>query len=1026
MNIARSAVHRPVLVMMVTLIVIILGGISLSRLPIDLMPDITYPTLSVSTRYENASPLEMEELITRPVEEAMSAVPGVKEVSSVSSEGSSSVRVTFTWGTDLDTAANDLRDRLDRVMARLPAEADRPVLRKFDLASFPILILGASSTLDPVQARGIIDDEIKNRMERVPGVAAIDVWGGQEREIHVDLDPVKILALGIPLDKLVSGIAQANVNIPAGGIEKGDYEITLRTPGEFSTLDELRDTTVAVRNGASVKLGDIAEIADRWQKVTQIVRINGKPGMRIMVNKQSGANTVDVARRVLKEVDRINLDIPQITLTPIIDTSDYIQRSITNVGSSAIYGGMFAIFILLLFLRNLRSTVIISVAIPISIIATFVMMYFGGFTLNMMSLGGLALGVGMLVDNAIVVLENIYRHREGGEDAKAAAVNASHEVQAPIIVSTLTTLVVFLPLVYVRGMAGVMFRQLAVVVSFALACSLTVAITLIPMLASRFLKPTALDAGANETIAHRLFRIAGGFLARLEDAYKRLLHVALAHRLAVSAAVVLLLAGSFLLVPFVGTELMPQTDENEVRLDIEADVGTRLGVTDRIVGPVEDVVRREVPEARNISASIGGSPWRGGRSHAAEIRVSVVPRSERKRSSDDIAAELRRKLAGVPGATIRTRPGQGLFIMRMAAGGSDRVQVEIRGYDSATARSVAEQVKAVVEDVEGITDTRISLDVGAPEQVLHVDRAKAEAMKISVSQVAGALQTVVAGTVAGYFREKGDEFAIRVKLKDSEYRAMRELLDMTLMNAEGRPVVMRNVVSVQDRSGEVQIERKNQERVVTLSANVRGRDVGAIMNDISARLKRIPVPAGFSIGFGGDYEDQQEAFRELAVGLTLALILVYMVMACLYESLRDPLIVICSVPFAAIGVILMLFLTQTTFNVQSYIGCIMLGGIVVNNAILLVDTTNLIRTTERLPLRAAIEEAGRRRLRPILMTALTTTFGLLPMALGLGEGGEAQSPLARAVIGGLISSTLITLVLVPVVYSLFEKEKAAE
>jgi len=575
-------------------------------------------------------------------------------------------------------------------------------------------------------------------------------------------------------------------------------------------------------------------------------------------------------------------------------------------------------------------------------------------------------------------------------------------------------------------MVGVMFRQLAVVVSFALACSLTVAITLIPMLASRFLKPTALDAGANETIAHRLFRIAGGFLARLEDAYKRLLHVALAHRLAVSAAVVLLLAGSFLLVPFVGTELMPQTDENEVRLDIEADVGTRLGVTDRIVGPVEDVVRREVPEARNISASIGGSPWRGGRSHAAEIRVSVVPRSERKRSSDDIAAELRRKLAGVPGATIRTRPGQGLFIMRMAAGGSDRVQVEIRGYDSATARSVAEQVKAVVEDVEGITDTRISLDVGAPEQVLHVDRAKAEAMKISVSQVAGALQTVVAGTVAGYFREKGDEFAIRVKLKDSEYRAMRELLDMTLMNAEGRPVVMRNVVSVQDRSGEVQIERKNQERVVTLSANVRGRDVGAIMNDISARLKRIPVPAGFSIGFGGDYEDQQEAFRELAVGLTLALILVYMVMACLYESLRDPLIVICSVPFAAIGVILMLFLTQTTFNVQSYIGCIMLGGIVVNNAILLVDTTNLIRTTERLPLRAAIEEAGRRRLRPILMTALTTTFGLLPMALGLGEGGEAQSPLARAVIGGLISSTLITLVLVPVVYSLFEKEKAAE
>lgn len=1005
---------------MATLSVVILGGISLSRLPVDLMPDISYPTLNISTSYENASPEEIEELVTRPIEEAMSAVPGVEEVSSVSSEGRSSVRVTFAWGTDLDAAANDVRDRLDRVIPRMPEDADRPALRKFDPASFPILILGASSRLSPIQARRIIDDEIKYRLERVPGVAAMDVWGGLEREIHVDVDPEKLLALQIPLDHVVSRIREANITLPAGAIESGNLELTLRTPGEYTSLEQLRNTTIAVRNGFPVRLDEVATVLDRWERVRRIVRVNGQEGVRLSINKQSGTNTVEVAKRVLAEIDRINTDVPQLRLTPIIDTSKYIERSITNVGTSALYGGAFAVLVLLLFLRNIRSTTIIALAIPVSIVATFAMIYFGNFTLNLMTLGGLALGVGMLVDNAIVVLENICRIRDQGADGNAAAIRGTEEVTGAIIASTLTTLAIFLPLVFVRGMAGVMFKQLAFVVSFALLCSLAVAMTLIPMLASRYLRPTAVESYRNN-LWHRAGRLAEAAFSQLENNYKGLLHFALSHRLLVIVVAVALLGGSIALVPMVGTELMPSSDEGEVRVDLEMEVGTRVAVVDQTMQKVEAIVAQEVGnEAESIVTSVGGS-WRSTSSHTGDLRVSLKPQSQRRRSSEEIAAALRPKLAGIPGTTIRTRAGQGLFLLRRMMGGTERVEVQIRGYDLETSNILAKRVQRILEEVPGVTDARIVRDIGAPERLVNVDREKAEAMRVSVQDVAEMLQTVVSGTRASNYRESGDEFAIRVKVRDAEHMDLREILDLTVSNADGNPVVLRNVVEITPRSGPVQIERQDQERVASIRANIAGRDLGSILKDTRERLSAIPVRRGFSIGFGGDYEEQKKAFHELLIGLVLALVLVYMVMACLYESVRDPFVVMFSVPLAVVGVVLMLFLTRTTFNMQSYIGCIMLGGIVVNNAILLVDYTNLLRRQEGMALREAIEEAGRRRLRPILMTALTTVFGLIPLALGLGEGGEAQAPMARAVIGGLLSSTLITLVLVPVVYSLFER-----
>ncbi|MFO8089975.1 MAG: efflux RND transporter permease subunit [Desulfatiglandaceae bacterium] len=1020
MNVSRLSIQRPVLTVMVCLIVIILGGVSLSRLSIDLMPDITYPTLSISTTYENASPEEIEELITRPIEEAMSAVPGVEEVTSISAEGQSRVRVTFTWGTDLDAAANDVRDRLDRVIARLPEDAERPWLRKFDLASFPILIAGVSSELNPLQVRDLIDNQVKHRIERVPGVASLDIRGGLEREVHVDLDPEKIKALDLPIDQILSRIKDENITLPAGTIEQGALDITVRTPGVYNNLDEIRHTVLAVHDGVPIRLDNIASVEDSWQKVTRIVRVNAKPGIRFSVNKQSGKNTVDVAEGVLKEIERINEDIPQIHITPIIDTSDYIKRSITNLGTTVLYGGALAVFVLFFLLRSIASTAIITTTIPISVIATFALMYFNGFTLNLMTLGGLALGTGMLVDNAIVVLENIYRIKESGKDSKTAAFEGSREVIGAVIASTLTTLVVFLPLIFVRGMSGIMFKQLAYVVGFSLACSLSVALTLVPMLASKMREPKT-RSGSNKNK-----RKSKGFFSYLEKDYSTLLRFALHHRLLTVTFALALLGGSLLLVPLVGVELMPSADESEVRVYAEMAMGTKLELLEDAFKKIEEIVAREVPEIENSVSFLGGSTWRGRGSNAGEMRLALKPVSERSRSSEEIAADLRKKLMLIPGVTVRTRAGQGLFILRMASGGEEKVQVEIRGHDLETAGELARRVIETVERVPGVTDADISMETGTPEALILVDRQKAADMKLTVSRIANTLQTVLSGTIAGEYREGGNEYDIRVKLQDAEKREMREILDLPVTNADGDQVVLRNVVDVRPHRGPVFIERKDQERVVYITANISGRDMGSIIADVKSGIKKIPVPENFGLTLGGDYEEQQEAFGELLMSFVLALILVYMVMASLYESLRYPFVVMFSVPLAAIGVILMLLLTNTTFNIQSYIGCIMLGGIVVNNAILLVDHINLLRRRDGFSISGAIEEAGRRRLRPILTTATTTILAMTPLALGLGEGGEAQAPMARAIIGGLMSATLITLAVVPTVYALFERKKIKE
>jgi len=1021
MILSDFSIRRPVFTVMLTLAFVAIGLVAVLRLPIDLMPDITFPTLSISTAYENTGPEEIEQIITRPIEEAMSAVPGVEEVYSVSSEGSSTVRVMFDWGVDLDAAADDVRERLDRIVPRLPDDVERPMLRKFDPAMMPILLVGALSNLDPIQMRRILDEQISYRLERVPGVASIDIWGGYEREIQVNLDADKVKALELPLDRVIAGIREENIDLPAGVIERGNYEILVRVPGVFTNLEEIRDTVVATRGGVPVRLREIASIDDTHRKITRIVRVNGIPGTRLAIYKQSGKNTVQVAEGALRELARIGQDWPQIQFIPVRDSSEYIKNAMGNVSTTALYGGLLAILVLLVFLGSIRSTLVIATSIPVSIIATFALIYFNGFTLNIMTLGGLALGIGMLVDNSIVVLENIVRLKDGGATPLQAARDGTREVGAAVLASTLTTICVFLPMVFVRGVAGIMFKQLAFVVSFSLICSLVVALTLVPMLSSRLLGATRPPRSWLEARKVRAVEAVRRRLAALEGRYQRLLHWALDHRLKVLLTVGLLLAGSIALVGLVGSEYMPATDEGEVRLDVEMEVGTRLAVLDEKFKSIAQIVRREVPELVSLEESFGGGGWRSG-SHTGDLTIKLPPREQRRRSSEEVAMALRRALRSVPGVVIRARTGGGFFFMR-GGGGQERVQVEVRGFDLEKSDALGQQVKKVMERVRGISDVRLSRDLGKPEELLVIDRRAASDMKLSVSQIGGMLETVLSGTQASTFREGGDEYRILVKVENAEAMTMDDILDLTLTNADGQAVSLRNVVSVRPRSGPQRIERRDRERVLTISAEIEGRDLNAILADIRAGLRRVPIPRGFEIAFTGDYEEQQKAFRELLISIILALLLVYMVMAMQFESVRDPFIVMLSVPLAVIGVVWMLLLTGTTFNMQSYIGCIMLGGIVVNNAILLVDHTNLLLRRDGLGLREAIEEAGRRRLRPILMTALTTILAMLPLAIGLAEGSEAQAPMARAVVGGLLSSTLITLLVIPVVYSLFEGMK---
>jgi HAE1 family hydrophobic/amphiphilic exporter-1 len=1039
MSVPRFAIQRPVMMAMISCIIILLGAISLTRLPVDLLPDISQPTVNVRVTYTGVGPLEMEELVTRPLEQQLSAVSGLEQMNSTSSEGNSNIQMNFTWGHDLNEAMDDIRTRIDRVRNRLPEDADPPVIQKFDPNTAPIMGLGLESidgSLDRVELREMAENVLSPRIERVGGVAAVTVNGGLRRQIHVDLSREKITALDLSVDRVINVLKTENQNIPIGEIYRGDRAFLLRSQGQFENLDQISDLVVMTKGGVPIYLKDIADVKDSTEDNRSILRINGKPGVRLQVTKQSGTNTVQIARGVRAEMERINREVPGVRLTLLDDSAKFIERSIWAVQEHVMIGSVLVILIIFLFLRNFRSTLIVCTAIPISVVGTFALLYFAGLTLNTMTFGGLALGVGMIVDGAIVVLENSFRHmEEHGKDRMTAAIEGSEEVWSAILASILTHIAVFVPLLFLEGISSVMFRQLSVVVVFSLLMSLFVAVTLVPVLCSKLLVlPPPVEK--RKGLGGWLYTISERALNGMDEGYRRMLHLALAHRptvIGLSAASVIIAAVVFQTLP---TEFSTQADEGQVQVNVELAQGTRIEVTDPVLKRIEDAVVQLVPEATDVIVNAGGGQggpggggpggFGGGSVNRGNLQILLKGKDERTRSSEQIAQDLRRQLSGIPGVIVRANASGGNNqLNRFLSGGNNgggRLSLEIRGEDLDDARKLAQSTKDMLDTVPGVADARLGRDDGRPEFAVRIDRAKAALLGISATVLANTIRTNVAGTQAAQYREHGNEYPIVVRLQEDERQGQSDVEDVLISTPQGQVLAAKNFMRIENAVGPVQIQRKNQQRIAFVSAEPEAT-LSEAVNAVQARMGELQrdMPKDFSVGFGAEVEQQAKAFDQLRMVLILALVLVYAVMASQYESLRDPFIIMFSVPTAAFGVVMSLKLTGTSFNMQAYIGVIMLAGIVVSNGILLVDYTNVLRRRDGLGVREAVELAGRTRLRPILMTSIATALGLVPMSLGIGEGSELQVPLARVVIGGLTTSLLITLVLVPTMYTIFEE-----
>ena len=1017
MSLPEFSIKRPVTVLMAVLVSLLLGFIAFTEIPVDLMPEVNFPILSITTDYEGVGPEEIETLISRPLEQIVSAAPGVERVTSTSSEGRSSVRIEFVYGTDIEVAAEEVRSRLDRGRRTLPDDIEPPTIFKFDVTQFPIMFLTvATGDMDPRQLRMFTEKNILYRFERIKGVGQVRIGGGLRREIHIDLNLEKLRALNLSVAQVVNTVRNENLNRPVGPVKEGRFDVLLRTSGEFDNVQQILDVALTSRDGVPVYVRDIADVEDSHPDIRHYVGVNGQEALRLIMFKQSGSNTVKVSEAVWTEVDAIHRDYPSIRIEKTMDTADFINAAIRNVESAAGVGAVLAVFVLLLFLRSLSSTLIIGVAIPISIVSTFALMYFNGFTLNIVSFGGLALGVGMLVDNAIVVLENIYRHRENGKRGREAAVIGSREVATAITASTLTTIAVFVPVMFIGGYSAQQFQQLAYVVSFSLLCSLIVALTVVPALCSRR------KSVGGSTVP--ILRYAEQTMKSMSETYGNLIGWSLAHRGTITAIALASVVCSVWLGGFVGVELEPQVDEGQIRINLESEPGTRAEVTKEIVDSMEQIIMQDVPELEYIMTEAGSdSPFRSIATHVGELRITLVDQSQRTRSAREITNMLRPKLMAVaPGVQLRTRISSGNFGRRRGGGdgADDRLQVTVRGYSPDTTNELALQVRDSMLAVPGVAEAQISRRPGSPEMVVRVDRLRAASLGMSVSEVADTLETAVGGRRSSFYREEGDEYDIVVRLREEDRLELAQVGRIPLRTPDGRLIYADDVVRLNRREGPVEINRVDQERIVFVSGTIAERDLGSIIGDLRTEIAGINIPNGYEIRFGGEWEDQQQSFRELSFAAILALMLVYMVMAAQFESLRDPFIILFSVPLAAIGVVTILVITETTFNMQGFLGVIVLVGIVVNNAIVLIDYTNQLRREHGYGIRESVMTAGSRRLRPILMTTVTTALGLTPMALGLGEGSELQVPMARVVIGGLLTSTLITLVFIPVVYATLE------
>jgi hydrophobe/amphiphile efflux-1 (HAE1) family protein len=1050
MWLTRLALKNPVFILMLSLMLIVLGVVSLNRLSVDLFPDITIPVIRIATFYTGAGPADIEKSITQPIERAVSASPGVDRVESSSKQGVSLVSVWFNYGTNLDNAQFEVSQRIAQILNTLPPGIQQPFVLKFDITNIPILAVAVSSdSLDEKQLYDLAYNTIETQLERLPGVASATVGGGKTREIEVMANGSALRARGLGIMDLANAVRSSNLLLPSGSLRAGDRDYNVFTNTQVPDVAPLR--RVIVRPGASlqgqsqsaVRVSDVATVEDLTADQTEIVRVNGQRGVYLRVLKQPGANTIATVDAVRAAIPKLRSVPANVKLDISFDQSSYIRSAVAALQHEALQGGALAILVILIFLMNIRATAIIAVAIPLSIVATFMLLFFTNQTLNVFTLGGLALGVGRLVDDSIVELENIHRHLAAGQNRKQAVLLAAQEVAMPILVSTITTIVVFFPVLFMSGIARYLFLPLALTIAFALTMSFWVSRTVTPLLCFYWLKE-----GAHEHKPKGIAAAVTGFFDRVDAAYARILRFVLSHRALTLVGILIFFVGSLFIKRFIGTEFFPETDESQFSLIYKTPIGTRVERTEQVTERLEKIVRdellpmqvddKETPLYTTVLSDTGLPVGRTAifstntGTHSANLQVNLVPRLQRP-ISDVVAAErvraaLKDKL---PGTQIFFFIG-GIVKRIQNFGATAPIDVEILGYDFEAGSKYSNALMAkmrTLTDAQGrpiVVDVQSSREENSPEFDVNVDREKAGMLGISEQDVAQTILVSLLGntqiTPVPYTDPKtGNEYYINVRMDDNNRGHVGDLGDLFVRSPGNGIVNVDTLASIERRSGPVMIDRKYLQRIVHVTANIApDSDLGSASEAVQGAVNQMQPPDGFSATLGGQTLEQKKAFQGLIFAAIMALALVYMVLASQFKSLIDPLVIMFSVPLGVSGVFIMLFLTGTKLSVNSFMGIIMMVGIVVSNGVLLVDFANVLRRRGK-ELREATIEAGRTRLRPILMTTIATILGLVPMALGIGEGSETNLPLARAVIGGLMVSTFFTLFLVPTLYTLLDR-----
>ncbi len=1022
MSIYKSAVKNPITTLMIFVAIMVFGVYSLSKLPVDLYPEMELPAITVMTIYTGANSSDIETNITKPIENSLNSLDNLKEVTSTSKDNLSIVTVEFEWGSNLDEAANDIRNSLEFVKKSLPDEAESPIIYKFNSSLMPILFYAITADESYEGIDKIMEEKVINPLNRIEGIGSVGLSGIPERKIYVEVDPVKLESMKISVE-MIGGIIQAeNINVPAGNVKMGKMDYQLKVEGEFVESEEIANIVLGNFNGQTIRIRDVATVRDSVKDMSVDERINGERGIRMFVQKQSGGNTVEVAKLVKEEIAKIQKTLPpDIHIVPIFDSSEFVSNSINNLTETLMYAFIFVVLVVLVFLGRWRATFIIVLTIPISLIVAFIFLSVSGSSINIISLTSLSIAIGMVVDDAIVVLENIAKHIDRGSSPREAAIYATNEVWLAVIVTTLVVVAVFMPLTLVSGITGVLFKQLGWIVTITIVTSTLAAITLTPMLSSKLLRltpPSKKKFSYDNTIKK--------VLDKLDNLYERIIRFVLKHKIKSLIVALLIFISTMFLIPSIGTEFMPEADQGRVTATIELQTGVRVEETSKIARQIEEVAKAKYPEAELISTSSGADDTGGissifGTSGSNIITLSIRLNSfeDRDRSCWDIGNDLRTELDKIP----EINDYKITYSSGMQMGGDNSIKVEIYGYDFDSTNRVAYEISEKIKSLETARDVQLSRDEMKPELEYKINREKMSLFGLNTATVSMALRNRVLGLTASYFREDGDEFDIVVRLNEDVRNSISNIEDIVVTNSQGTQVRLGDIGEVVETWVPPTIEHKRRERIVTISVSPYKTSMGNLAKEIDKIINETEVPNGVLVDIGGAYEDQQESFMDLGFLMLISLILVYIVMASQFESFKIPLIIMFSIPFSFSGVVLALWMTGTNLSIIAALGAVLLIGIVVKNAIVLVDYINLMRD-RGYDLTEAIALSGKSRLRPVLMTALTTGLGMLPLALSSGEGSEMWTPMGIAVIGGLLFSTVLTLVVIPVIYAILERPGA--